>query len=832
MASKKSVSPKQLVIAEKPSVARDLAKALGGFQQNKAGYFEREDLIITSALGHLVELYMPGDFDAKYRYWSLKNLPILPEKFLLKPIEKTADRFEFLKKLMARKEVVGLINACDAGREGELIFAYLCELAGCEKPKQRLWLSSMTAHAIREAFEHLRTSESMKPLEDAARCRSEADWLVGINGTRAVTGRMMGSKRKEVASVGRVQTPTLALLCEREQAIRTFQPVPFWRLQGTFQVQNGSYTGWLQRENFKKAKEEDRADRFWNEEEISTLLTQLQRLKNYAWCVKDTTKTSKMAAPRLFDLTSLQRECNQRFGFPAKMTLDLVQSLYEKHKALTYPRTDARALPEDYGPTCIATLKKLGEPYASFANKIVENQWVNPHAKAIFNNHAISDHFAIIPTGILPKALKEVEAKVYDCVVRRFLAVFFPPAVFAVTTRWTTQAHCTFKTEGKVLVQAGWLEVVKRTESKDRLPALEAADHDSAQGLFFQLEAEETHPPARFTEATLLASMEHAGQYVEEEALADAMKERGLGTPATRAQIIENLITSKYVERHEKELIPTAKAEQLLAFLKAVQVEELSSPALTGEWEYRLNRIQNGAFSRVQFMEEIKTMASRLVEKIAQFKEESMTGTLTDVLSPSDGKPMMETFRSFQSQDGKIIIYKVIGNRAFQLEEMRQLLQQKQVGPLQGFVSKAGKTYSASLVMDENFKVKFDFGEGKPIATVDVSQAPEVGTCPLCHGKVYVTESMFLCERAQGSSKEKRCSFRIMRTLLGVTLSDQHVQTLLQDGKTSLIDGFISKRNGKHFSAYLVLKKNGTIGFEFPPREKKTKTEVRKHSET
>lgn len=828
MASKSSASPKKLVIAEKPSVARDLAKALGGFKANKSGFLEREDMLISSAVGHLAELFMPGDWDAKYRYWSLKNLPILPDKFKLKPIEKTADRFEFLKKLMARNDVVGLVNACDAGREGELIFAYLCELADCDKPKQRLWLSSMTADAIREAFQQLRPSEEMQSLEAAARCRSEADWLVGINGTRAVTGRMMGARRKEVASVGRVQTPTLALICEREQSIRDFKPLPFWRLKGTFHIQNGDYVGWLQREGFKKAHDEDRSDRFWDEDEVLRFSETLQTLKNRDWIVEETTKITKTAAPRLFDLTSLQRECNQRFGFSAKMTLDIAQRLYETHKALTYPRTDARALPEDYGPTCIATLGKLDDTYAPFAQKIIENHWVNPKNKTIFNNKAISDHFAIIPTGTLPKGMKEADAKVYDCVVRRFMAVFFPSAEFAVTTRRTKQDAFTFKTEGKVLVKAGWMEVTRKSATaKEELPALVAEDENRATGLEFQSEADETRPPARFTEATLLASMEHAGQRVEDEALAEAMKERGLGTPATRAQIIENLIATKYLDRHEKELVPTAKAEQLLSFLKAVHAEELASPALTGEWEYRLNRIQNGDLSRTQFMEDIKTMTSKLVDKIVKFQEEAGgERTTVDLISPTDGQPMTETFRSWQSQDGKMTVYKVIGGRTMTIDEVRELLANKKIGPLDGFVSKFGKPYSASLILDENWKVKFDFNavNATSVEPIDVSNAVVVGVCPLCKGKVYAAENHFVCEHSSYAAKsEHPCGFHVARLLLGFLLSDDHMKQLLQNGKTELIEGFTSKRTGKRFSAYLLLKSNGGIGFEFPPREKAEK---------
>lgn len=803
---------KKLVIAEKPSVARDLAKALGKFKQNKEGYFERDDMLITSALGHLVELYMPSDFDPKYRFWSLKNLPILPEKFLLKPIEKTADRFKFLQKMMKRDDVEGLINACDAGREGELIFAYLCELAKCEKPKQRLWLSSMTPDAIREAFEHLRTGESMGTLEAAARCRAEADWLVGINGTRAVTGRMMG-RRGGIASVGRVQTPTLAIICEREHVIQNFKPIPFWRLSGNFEIKQGTYVGWLQRESFKKEHEDDRSDRFWDLSVVEELLEQLKALPAADWEVEESTKITKVSSPRLFDLTALQRECNQRFGYSAKFTLDIAQALYEKHKVLTYPRTDSKALPEDYAPTCASVMKQLDEPYQPFVKKILINKWINPASKFIFNNKAISDHFAIIPTGTLPKTLKESEQKVYDLVVKRFLSVFFPPAEFAVTTRLTLQLTFVFKTEGKVLVNLGWMEITRKSEEKEGLPALVEADANKALGMGFETEADETRPPARFTEATLLASMEHAGRLVEDDALAEVMKEKGLGTPATRAQIIENLINTQYVDRKEKALVPTAKAEQLLSFLSLVKAQDLASPALTGEWEHRLLLIQNGQLSREQFMADIRSMSSKLVESILSFNDSEEEHRQTQIISPTDGKCMVETFRCFKSQDGKVSIFKVIGNRKMSEEEIKELIENKHIGPLDGFVSKFGKPYSASLNLTDDYQVKFNFDnvtEQKPILPEDIEKGEVVGNCPLCGGKVHILEGHFVCENVL-----KDCKFRVARTLLSRIIPEDQFAKLLKDKRTDLLDRFKSKRNGKLFSAYLILKDDGNIGFEF-----------------
>lgn len=811
---------KQLVIAEKPSVAKDLAKALGNFKQNKQGYFERDDMIIASAAGHLVELYMPENFDAKYKRWTLSTLPILPEKFLLKPIEKSKARFDLLKKLMTNKEVSSFINACDAGREGELIFTYLYELVACNKPQQRLWLSSMTPGAIREAFEHLRTSENMQPLQDAARCRAEADWLVGINGTRAVTGRLFGYKRREVASVGRVQTPTLALICEREAQINNFTPQTFWRVKGQFHITRGTYEAYLQKDPSQVAREmnpHDRSDRFWDLENIQRDVEALNALVGQVAQVTETVKKTRQSSPRLFDLTSLQRECNQRYGYSAKMTLDLAQSLYEKHKVLTYPRTDSRALPEDYAPVCASVMTHLEASYQGLAQKILTNQLIQPHQKTIFNNKAISDHFAIIPTETSPKNLSEFERKVYDLVVRRFLSVFFPPAEFLMTTRLTSLAGFTFKTEGKVLVNPGWLEVVNKTDLKEVLPVLVPEDHQSATVVNIERLEDVTRPPARFTEATLLASMERAGQLVEDDELAEAMSEKGLGTPATRAQIIENLIGTRYIERQDKELVPTSKAEQLLDFLQVVKVQELASPALTGEWEYRLLLIQNGQLSRTQFMSDIRLMTSKIVESILAFKENDQEGRTTQLIAPSDGLPMLETFRCFRSQDGKIVIFKLIGNRKMSEEEIKTLLQNKSIGPLSGFRSKTGKTFNAILDLTDDYQVKFRFNEkdGREELEDDLSQYAAVGVCPVCHGVVRVTDSNFVCENNQNG-----CSFRVSRTLLGRVIDNEQFEKLLSAGKTDLLDHFRSKRTGKLFAAYLVLEENGKIGFEFAKKTK------------
>ena len=582
---------KTLIIAEKPSVAADIARALGKVPK-KDKHYENDRYVISWAIGHVVELQMPEDIDKKkYGFWRLEALPIIPERFELKPNEKTKEQYLVLKKLIARKDIGEVINACDAGREGELIFTYLTQLSKNKHPVKRLWLQSMTPQAIRDGFQKLRDGSEMKPFADAARCRSESDWLIGINGTRAITKRMFGSRAGNVASVGRVQTPTLAIVHARELEIRNFKPRDYWRVTGKFEIAKGTYEGTYQRPEFKKNDDEhDRVDRLWDRAAAEAVVAACQGQPMAK--VSEEKKSSTQIAPRLYDLTTLQREANGRFGFSAKRTLKIAQDLYETHKMLTYPRTESRALPEDYLPVVRQTLGNLGGSLQAHARKVLENDWVKFN-KRIFNNAQISDHFAIIPTTSKATHLDDAEAKIFDMVARRFVAVFYPAAEFDITTRLSQIARHKFKTEGKVLTAPGWLEVYGRTTVEDSdkskaLPALSAEDRGQAKTREVTLHGEATKPPPRYTEATLLSAMETAGKFVEDEEAKEAMKERGLGTPATRADTIDGLIYQKYIDRNQRELIPTAKAEQLLQFLEAVKATDITSPAMTGEWEHQV----------------------------------------------------------------------------------------------------------------------------------------------------------------------------------------------------------------------------------------------------
>lgn len=804
-----------LVIAEKPSVAKDIAQVLGKMKKIDDRY-ENEDFVVTSALGHLVELYMPEEIDRKLKRWDLKTLPILPNPFQIKASEKTKGRLTSLVKLLNSKDIGKIINACDSGREGELIFTYIYDYAKCKKDYARLWMVSMTPEGIRQAFEHLRSAEEMRPLQAAARCRAEADWLIGINGTRAITLRMSGAGA--VSSVGRVQTPTLAMIVDRDRTIRNFVAVPYWRIAATFAVKNGSYSAILWRK-----KNEDRFDL---EADAQAIVTALADEKFGA--VEDVKKRIRQSPPRLFDLTALQKEANVRFHFSAAQTLKIAQALYETHKAITYPRTDSKCLPEDYGPVCRSTLESFQDQYAPLAKKILDEYPIAEDNRKIFNNGEVSDHFAIIPTPKPPKNLGEGEGKIYDLIVRRFLSVFYPAAEYDVTTRTTRMAAGNFHSEGKVLAAAGWLEVFERSaaDGKGMLPALSEEDGNPprAELLKVDLLAEKTRPPAHYTEATLLSAMEMAGRLVEENELAEAMKEKGLGTPATRAQIIDNLIQCRYVSREDRSLLATQKAEYLLDFLTVLDLKTLNNPMLTGEWEFKLREIEHQNFSRERFMEEIENLARSMIDRIKNFDEtDSNHVKESTIISPLDGKPLIETFRNYMTADKTVSIGKIIGGRELSPEEVRGLLKDGRIGPFSDFKSRAGKSFTGSIILDNGrAKIEFDNNSEEALekvrnafATADRTQV--VGKCPVCGAPVMATAIGFLCENLE----QDKCKFRLSSHILSRNLEESEVIDLLNNGETAVLDGFVSNRTGKSFSAKLLLSRAGKISFAFPPREKK-----------
>ncbi len=857
---KNVVLNKTLVIAEKPSVAQDIVRALtplsGKFEKHDE-FFENDTYVVSSAVGHLVEIQAPESHDIKRGKWSFAHLPVIPPHFDLKPVEKTKSRLNAVVKLAKRKDVDKLINACDAGREGELIFRLIEQYAGgarpLGKPVSRLWLQSMTPQAIRDGFGALRTNAQMQPLADAARCRSEADWLVGINGTRAMTAFNSRDGGFFLTTVGRVQTPTLSVVVEREELIRKFISRDYWEIHATFAAQAGDYPAkWFDPKWKKNADDaEIKADRLWSQREAQAIADAVRGLPA---SVTEESKPTSQVSPLLFDLTSLQREANGKFGFSAKTTLAIAQSLYERHKALTYPRTDSRALPEDYLPVVQQTFEMLADSgmrhLAPHARTALTNSYIKP-TRRVFDNSKVSDHFAIIPTLQAPSGLSEAEQKLYDLVVRRFMAVFFPAAEYQVTTRISTvdlaAIQHNFKTEGKVLVKPGWLAIYGK-EAADEVA--DAKDGDKGQSLVPVAPGEKvktdsvepkglkTRPPARYSEATLLGAMEGAGKTVEDDELREAMQEKGLGTPATRASIIEGLIAQEYMLREGRELIPTAKAFQLMTLLRGIGVEELSQAELTGEWEYKLNQMEHGKLRRETFMNEIAAMTERMVKKAKEYDRDSVPGDYATLAAPCPNCAgiVRENYRRYTctgadgASDGCGFSFgKTPAGRTFELAEVEQFLRQRKIGPLDGFRSKAGWPFTAEMLIkfDEetkNYKLEFDFGDDKKAEEsgelVDFSAQESLGSCPKCGADIFEHGKNYVCQKSVPTDDypTPSCDFKSGQVILQQPIERAQMQKLLATGKTDLLDKFVSMRTRRAFKAMLVWDAAaGKVNFEFAP---------------
>ncbi len=858
---------KTLIIAEKPSVAQDIVRALtplAGKFDKADEHFENEKYLVTSAVGHLVEIQAPEEFDVKRGKWSFAHLPVIPPYFDLKPVDKTKTRLNAVVKLAKRKDVGALINACDAGREGELIFRLIEQYAGSTKPLgkpvQRLLLQSMTPQAIRDGFSSLRSNEQMQGLADAARCRSEADWLVGINGTRAMTAFNSRDGGFFLTTVGRVQTPTLSVVVEREEQIRKFISRDYWEIHASFLAEAGAYPAkWFNPQHKKSDDAEAKADRVWSQREALEIAA---AVRGKAASVTEESRPTTQASPLLFDLTSLQREANGKFGFSAKTTLSIAQSLYERHKALTYPRTDSRALPEDYVPVVRDTFEMLAasgmahlSPHAKTALK---GNYIKP-SKRIFDNAKVSDHFAIIPTLQAPSGLSEAEQKLYDLVVRRFMAVFFPSAEYTVTTRISQSMGHSFKTEGKVLVRPGWLAIYGK-EAADEVA--DAKDGDKGQSLVpvkpgetvrtesVEAKGLKTKPPARYSEATLLGAMEGAGKTVEDDELREAMQDKGLGTPATRATIIEGLIAEKYMLREGRELIPTAKAFQLMTLLRGLGVEELTKAELTGDWEYQLAQMEHGKLKRDTFMAGIAAMTERMVKKAKEYDRDTIPGDYATLTSPCPncGGVVKENYRRYtctgadgNSEGCGFSFGKTPAGRTFEVAEVEQFLRDKKIGPLEGFRSKAGWPFTAEMVIkfdeeSKNYKLEFDFGDDKKGEEsgelIDFSAQTSLGACPKCGAAVFEHGKSYVCEKSVPTLAQvtPSCDFKSGQIILQQPVVREQMSKLLQTGKTELLDKFVSMRTRRAFKAHLVWDKEaGKVNFEFapskfPPRKTAAKT--------
>ncbi|WP_136797868.1 DNA topoisomerase III [Desulfosediminicola ganghwensis] len=813
------MTAKTLIIAEKPSVAGDLVKVLPGKFKKTKTHFESDDYIVSYAIGHLVSICYPEEINPDYQKWGMENLPILPESFPLKGLDGTKSQLNALQKLIRRKDVVEIINACDAGREGELIFKYIINYVWnnsvARKSFKRLWLQSMTTDAIKKGFDNLRQNEEMVPLEDTALCRSESDWLIGINATRALTGFNSRKGGFFLTPCGRVQTPTLSLIVKREQVRLGFEPVPYSTLTATFAADGQEYLGkWIDT-GFRKdpANSYAKADRIWEPEKALAIV---DKCTGKPAEVTETSKESTQRSPQLYDLTSLQREANSRFGFSAKNTLGLAQALYERHKVLTYPRTDSRNLPEDYVKTATETVKKQkGWQYGKFADEALEKGYIKKD-KRIFDNKKITDHHAIMPTSLLPKELSEPELKIYQMVVQRFLAVFFPAAVYMNTRRTSIVEKETFITEGKILLNAGWKAIYGGGQSGENEKLLAPLAPDAKVNCdSIEKEDKETTPPPRYTEATLLSAMEKSDKFIDDEELADAMKERGLGTPATRAAIIEKLIKEKYIVREGKDLTPTGKAFELLSLLEAMKIEVLASPEMTGEWEYKLNQILKGQLTREKFMKEIRDLTRHIIDQIKNFEATEVRQEAP--FSPVDGVKFFGSPTAWISEDEKITIRKILGGRVMSDDEIVRLIKGETLGPYSDFRSKRGKPFTASVRY--NKKIEFIFADSTDdIDIEEIKKSTPLGQSPIDGSPVYETPAGYMSASALDGDKDK--GLKIGKIILSKEISSANIKQLLTDGKTELIKGFISKKR-KPFDAYLLLGKNGKISFEFPPRKQR-----------
>jgi DNA topoisomerase-3 len=702
---------KTLVIAEKPSVGQDLARVLpGAFTKTGAKgeqYLEGEDHVITWAVGHLVQLADPDEYDDKFKKWRMADLPIVPDKFkLVVRDERSKKQMNVVKRQLGRDDIDLIVNACDAGREGELIFAYLYEKAGSKKPVQRLWLNSMTKAAITSAFSDLRPASEFASLEQAARSRSEADWIVGMNATRAATIRLRSSFDGAV-SLGRVQTPTLAILARREEEIRAFVPEPYWVVDAKFAVQDApagrGYSG-----RFHDGPQ----PRLKTGEEAAAIVAACEQQTG---TISKLTKTRrKERVPLLYDLTSLQRDASSRFGFTARRTLAAAQRLYEEHKALTYPRTNSRYITGDMIGDIkpIAALVGKQKEYAAPA-KYVTGLDVLPLGRVV-NDAKVTDHHAIIPTNAERHPVDKMnddDRRVYDMVVRRFLAVFHPEAEWENTRIETTVAQHIFRTRGRVLLFPGWRGAYGEEADEDtatdedeganqRLPKLE--EGESAKVNEIALDRKETKPPARFNDGSLLQSMETAGQLVDDEEMREAMKESGIGTPATRAAIIERLLQVGYIERDGRALVVTEKGLNVIRLLDG---HPLTSPSLTGDWESRLGKIETGADTRKKFMGDIVKFAEETVGTLDANLKDVRIPRANLGPCPVCGNDINENRKGYSCWSRNdpgcgFVIWKAKAGKTLPVAIAKELIKTGRTErPVTGFKGRSGKSFRAKLAL-------------------------------------------------------------------------------------------------------------------------------------
>ncbi len=834
--------PKTLIIAEKPSVASDLArvlgKELGKFRRDEAsGSFSNDSVIITSAVGHLVEQKKPQTEDGKSLPWKMEYLPVMPRAMELEPIAKSADRLKKVLKLARSKEVGDLVNACDAGREGELIFRNIIRFGKIKKPLRRLWMQSMTDDAILEAWRGLKSDESMLNLADAAVCRSESDWLVGLNSTRALTVLQSAAGGFNVTPTGRVQTPTLAILAARQKDILSFTPEAYHEVRATFTAAAGTYDGkWFDPAWKKDESAPQRTrDRIWD---AGTAAAIAARCQGQPGEVKETRKPVSMPAPLLFDLTSLQKEASNRFGFSARRTLQIAQECYEKHKVLTYPRTDSKYLPGDYlniATRTVAAVRDALPEFAPYAADLLDGKRIRA-TKRVFDSSKVSDHFAIIPTGRFVPLTGDAQ-KIFTLVVQRFLGVFMPNAEYEDTERTTIVTtkggQDFFHSHGRVLRQAGWRALYGTSSRAKKDELAPVAPGEKVATTRAEAVQDQTKPPAAYTEATLLTAMETAGKLVEDEDLAYAMKERGLGTPATRAAIIEGLITQEYIVRDGKELIATRRGMDLIDLLCKIGLSTLSSPELTGDWEYRLKQMEGGRLERDTFMEDIRTYTTEIVEAVRDYMKNGKNPDLAIPCPACGAMGLGSRVDAVSCHACKFRLRRVHAGLGLGDEQMQELITKRELPVMEGFRSKFGKPFKAGLRLlapeteKGSWKAEFYFDDAKdtgkevPLAQVSLGKFMVKDQGEL---EVFESEKQWsVPEFVQGGNGGKK-GFSMSRSILSKSIDAEQMRKVLAEGKSELITGFVSQRTHRPFDAFLVLdSKKGNVGFEFPPREPRKK---------
>ena len=812
-----------VVIAEKPSVAEDIAKVLGVTKKTET-HWESDDLVITWAVGHLLELKTPEEYDERLKDWrkSVELLPFIPEQFELKPNSgrgSNRKQLTAIKKLISTKSCTEIVNACDAAREGELIFRRIIEFSKSKAPMTRMWLQSMTPDSIMRAYDGRQDSSGYSMLRDAAVSRAEADWIIGMNGSRIAstflrTGRNDGTSM----SLGRVQTATLALIVDKELEILGHKAEPFWELEVDFKSGNSEWSArWERRDNVEdKDNPLTKAHRITEPTEKEAIEKVLGSKGEFL--TKQTHRDSKENPPLNYDLTSLQREANSMWSWTSKRTLSVAQQLYDTHKLTTYPRTDSRYLPEDMIETIGKTIAQLGaqEKLQPHSQRLKENGLQNVSRN--FNDSKVSDHYAIIPTGKLPQGnLTGDAAKLYDLICRQFLASFHPVAIWDVQTRTTTKENHDFVKEVRVLKEAGWREVKPKSNSIpqkwNELPSNPAP----TEVLEHRFKEELTKPTNRLKEAKLLSLMEHAGRSIDDEAMAEAMKGKGLGTPATRADTIEKLIARNFIQRARSgSLRATPGGIKLIELLRAIPVEWITSPELTGDMEAKLSSVQNGDFSREEYMKIIFDKAEEMVDRIKNhdrtqlFKNKNTIGCC-----PKCEEPLSETVLSYicPENEGKgngcdFVFWKNTSGRWFDRTTAARLLNQKELTDLHGFFNRNGEPYVASVKITESGAVEF-LGGGESTSSSDDD---ELCDCPVCsRGTIRKNATMFACDNQE-------CKFRgLSQEMCKRNITADEAKIIFVEGKSKLLDDFISKK-GRPFSAYLKLDGN-RVKFEFPPRK-------------